>query len=62
MSESSLIPKGERLRKAVRWLGEQPHKDARTVEEASRRFDLTPGEEEFLLRHFKTEPGSDAPQ
>lgn len=46
-------PAGEPLRKAVRWLAEQerPH-TAQQVEEAASRFDLSPADEAFLLRHF----------
>jgi hypothetical protein len=53
MSRESLLPHGESLRRAVRWLGEQPKPDAATIEEAARRFDLTPLEEQFLLEHFR---------
>jgi dihydrodipicolinate synthase/N-acetylneuraminate lyase len=53
MSRESLIPHGEALRRAVRWLGEQGGHDVATLEEAARRFDLTPAEEQFLLEHFR---------
>ena len=43
-------PRGEGLRRAVRWLSDEGRHDAAAVEEASRRFDLSPLEEEFLLR------------
>lgn len=56
MSRDSLIPHGEALRRAVRWLGEQPSQDLATLEEAAQRFDLTPLEEQFLLEHFRS-PG-----
>lgn len=49
---NGLLPEGENLRKAVRWLAEQKDHSARTVQEAARRFDLSPADEEFLLRHF----------
>ena len=61
MGSESLIPHGESLRRAVRWLGEQPHHDAATIEEAARRFDLTPLEEQFLLEQFRAPPGTPAP-
>jgi hypothetical protein len=48
----SLLPERENLRQAVRWISEQPKRDAQTIEEGSRRFDLSPLDEEFLLRHF----------
>ncbi len=47
-----LLPHGEALRKAVRWLAEQDEKTPEVIEEACRRFDLSPAEEDFLLRHF----------
>ena len=49
----SLLPEHEGLRRAVRWLAEQPSRDARIIEEASLRFDLSPTDEEFLLQHFR---------
>lgn len=52
MSASGVTPHGEGLRRAVSWLGEQPVRDARTLEEAARRFDLTPVEADFLHREF----------
>ena len=56
MSRDILIPHGEALRRAVRWLGEQDRHDAATLEEAARRFDLTPAEEQFLLENFRDAP------
>lgn len=53
MSDSSLIPEGENLRRAIQWIGEQQKHDAETIEAASVQFDLTPIEEEFLIRHFQ---------
>jgi hypothetical protein len=53
----SLLPEGEKLRRAVAWLVEQPGRDLRTIEEASRRFDLSPLDEAFLLNHFRGESG-----
>ncbi len=49
----SLLPEGEDLRRAVAWLVEQPRRDVRSIEEASRRFDLSPLDEAFLLEHFR---------
>jgi hypothetical protein len=49
----SLLPEHEGLRRAVQWLAAQRPRDARTIEEASRRFDLSPTDEEFLLQHFR---------
>lgn len=48
-----LWPEGEAVRRAVRWIGEQRLEDPdaklpHLLDEAGRRFDLTPIEEEFL--------------
>jgi hypothetical protein len=51
MSDHSLLPKGENLRRAVQWMSDQHCHDKKTIEEAAKRFDLTPLEEEFLLKH-----------
>ncbi len=51
---TTLMPEGERLRKAVRWLAEKPERTVATIEAACREFDLSPAEEDFLLRHFLT--------
>jgi hypothetical protein len=40
---------GQRLRDALRWLSAEGRHDAAAVEEACRRFDLSPLDEEFLL-------------
>ncbi len=52
MRQHPLMPEGENLRKAVRWLGERKAHSLHMVEEACRRFDLSPADEAFLLRHF----------
>lgn len=58
-----LTPEGEALRRAFQWLTEQQLCTVKTVENASLRFDLTPRDEEFLLRQFVHHRGaaSDAP-
>lgn len=50
----SLLPEHEGLRRAVSWLVEQAVRDLGTIEEASRRFNLSPLDEQFLLDHFRT--------
>jgi hypothetical protein len=50
----SVLPEGERLRRALRWIAdrrlEKPDAPAvRLIDEAALRFDLTPVECEFLL-------------
>ena len=53
-----LLPEGEALRHAFQWLAEQGHCTLKTVEQASLRFDLTPRDEEFLLRQFVHHQGA----
>lgn len=52
MSNRRLTPDGEGLRKAVRWLGEHRPVTRERVDEAARRFDLSPLETDFLLREY----------
>ena len=52
-----VFPPGESLRRAFRWLDDrildEPRADrAKLVGEAAVRFDLTPLEEEFLVRNW----------
>ena len=51
-----LAPHGENLQKAVRWLSDEGRHDLPAIDEAARRFDLTPLEEEFLFQHFASPP------
>jgi hypothetical protein len=55
---TTIIPQGEDLRKAVKWISEerQSHpqkKIAKLVEEANVKFDLSPADGEFLFKFFK---------
>lgn len=62
MSRDGIEPKGERLRRAVRWLSDEGRHDGAALEEAATRFDLTPIEEAFLWAHFRDrheDPGQD---
>lgn len=52
MTHHPLLPEHEELRRAFAWLMEQGEINPRTIEEAAVRFDLSPTEEEFLIRHF----------
>jgi hypothetical protein len=58
MAANSIFPQGENLRRAVEWLGHQESHSPKLIEEASQRFNLTPLEEEFLLRHFCLHEGT----
>jgi hypothetical protein len=44
-----VLTKGEPLRRALRWLSDEGRHDPAAIEEACRRFDLSPAAEEFLL-------------
>ena len=53
----SVQPIGEDLRKAVKWVSDErqfnPGKESKTlIEEACIKFDLSPNEADFLLRHL----------
>lgn len=55
-------PAGHGLRDALRWLSESGRHDLAAVEEACRRFDLSPLDEEFLLaeaRRLRVRPGQE---
>jgi hypothetical protein len=47
-----IFPKGDSLRQAVRWISEIHVYNLALIEEACRRYDLSPSEEEFMMRHF----------
>ena len=53
----TIQPQGEDLRKAVKWVSEErkfnPEKELKAViEEACMKFDLSPKDADFLLRHL----------
>jgi hypothetical protein len=52
MSNNTIIPDGENLRRALRWISEQGSHSLPVIEEASLRFDLSPADAAFLIRHF----------
>lgn len=56
-------PAGQGLRNALRWLSDTGRHDAAAIEEACRRFDLSPLDEEFLLEEAQRlagpAPGAD---
>ena len=59
---TTIVPQGEDLRKAVKWISEErqsePQKKlAKLVEEASVKFDLSPADGEFLFMFFKEQKG-----
>ncbi len=54
--KGTLFPHGEAVRTAVRWISDQVNAghpiSLKLIEEASRRFDLSPLEEDFLRSHW----------
>ena len=62
----NVTPKGENIRKAVKWISEikkyeKPDASNQSlVEEASMKFNLSPSESEFLFRFLRGEV--DAPE
>jgi hypothetical protein len=59
MSErrGGIMPEGEELRRALRWLSERRQEDpkgprAKLIDEAALRFDLSPVEVDFLIRDW----------
>ena len=56
----SILPEGEQLRKAVRWISEEREFRenavlSKLIEEASIKFDLSPADADFLMRFFTEE-------
>ena len=57
MLTKGLEPRGEALRQALRWLSDNAPITRDTIDEAGRRFNLSPLEEEFLLKEYRQPPG-----
>ncbi len=47
-----IVPERDALRHAVAWLAEQGAWTPSLIEQACQRFDVSPEDEEFLLREF----------
>lgn len=59
----SILPEGEQLRKAVKWVSDSRNEHPEIplfslIEKACLKFDLTPKDEEFLMRYL-SEYGED---
>lgn len=57
---TTIIPEGEDLKKAVKWISERRQDDpeslpGKLVEDAAVRFDLSPADTEFLYRFVREE-------
>ena len=55
---ATIMPKGDKLRQAVKWISEMRTEDATAsipllVEKAALRFNLSPKEEDFLGSFYK---------
>ncbi len=62
MPIAPVVPEGDALRRAVAWLAEQGTWTPSLIEQACQRFDLSPADEEFLIREFgRTGAGSQDP-
>lgn len=48
-----IVPRGDALRRAVAWLAEQGAWTPSLIEQACQRFDVSPEDEEFLLRELR---------
>ena len=53
MSIPPIVPDREALRRAVAWLAEQGVWTPSLIEQACQHFDVSPEDEEFLLREFR---------
>ena len=56
--KGDILPHGEGLRRALRWLGQQRRDSpdaprGKLIDEAALRFDLTPSEVDFLLQNWR---------
>lgn len=47
-----IVPKGDALRRAITWLAQQGAWTPSLIEQACQRFDVSPEDEEFLLREL----------
>jgi len=61
MTTPTIVPKGDALRRAIAWLVEQGPWTPERVEAASLRFDLSPIDEDFLLRESRRAYPHDPP-
>ena len=55
---TEVMPKGENVRRAVRWISDNLRENAnqslkKLINDAILRFDLSPGESEFLINFYK---------
>jgi hypothetical protein len=58
-----ILPEGEQLRRAVKWISDQRVDDpdanlSKLIEQASLKFDLSPKDAEFLVIFFTEQKGA----
>jgi len=58
----SLLPEGEELRRAIKWISSQLNEDAdqglaSLLEKAIFKFDISPKDAEFLLNFYRKKAG-----
>lgn len=58
----SLLPEGEELRRAIKWISSRLDEDAGQklaplLQEAIFKFDISPKDAEFLLNFYRKKPG-----
>lgn len=59
MTTSPVVPNSEALQRAIQWLSDNHAWTAHGIQEACARFDVTPLDEEFLLRELRQrQPGA----
>jgi hypothetical protein len=58
MTLPPLVPEGDALRHAVAWLAQHGEWSVERIDEACVRFDLSPVDEEFLLREGRRMHGT----
>ena len=63
----SIVPEGEDVRKAIKWISNKKQYEPEDcgpilemIEKASKRFDLSPKDEEFLIRFFSKKDSTDS--
>ena len=57
----SMMPAGENVRKAIKWISDKRQYEPEDcgplmtmIEQAAKRFDLSPRDQEFLIRFFSS--------
>jgi len=62
MAMTTIQPKGEKVRQAVKWISEKRKEDeqaslSRLIEEGALRFNLSPKDEAFLRSFYEQDEG-----